>query len=251
MAAPVPTSDMVTARRILREAALPTSQRRLRISADAVQRMATTGITESLEVLGPVDHNHAGWALLLTGIRIARSTDTLAPPSRGRRPDTSFSVGLLWGGLVAAVGGDQLVSDAALDEAGDSSWQPGEDARRVRRLAAELADTLLDPFASPEARERFEVDSIIELDKSLVGLDHVVAGWMLCGFGLWMGSGVGGVVAPLTRRRGFGLRAVTDSRRAAQGCGFAGALVAQTGLALLGDPRAATPDDAAGGSSDD
>ncbi len=248
MAAPIPTSGMITARRILRESALPTSQRRLRVSADAVQRLATVGVTETLDVLGPVNHGHAGWALLLTGIRIARSTDTLRPPSAGRRTDTSFSVGLLWGGLVAAVGGDQLVSGTAPSEGSDAVWQPGEDAHQVRRLAAELADTLLDRFASPEGRERFEIDSIIEMDKSLTDLDHVLAGWMLCGFGLWMGSGVGGVVAPLTRRRRLGLRAVTNPRGAAQGCGFAGALVAQTGLALLGDLRPPTLDDAPGGS---
>jgi hypothetical protein len=233
MATPVPTDEVAAARRVLREAALPAMQRRLRLSAHAVDQLAAVGVSESLEALGQLDRAHAGWALLLTGVQIARSTDALAPPSaRGR--DSSFGVGLLWAGLVAGVGGDRLIAGADRHPP-SADWEPGEHAPEVRQLAGELAGGLLDPLSTPEARRRYTTDSIAELDAGLSGLEHRPSGWMLSAFGVWMGSGVGGVARPLTRRRGLGLRAVKDPRRAEQACGFAGALVAEVGLGLLGD----------------
>ena len=233
MTTPVPTDEVAAARRVLREAALPAMHRRLRLSTDAVYQLARVGVSESLEALGRLDRAHAGWALLLTGVQIARSTDALAPRSaRGRDP--SFSVGLLWAGLVAGVGGDLLVADADRHPP-SADWAPGEHAPEVRQLASELAGGLLHPLSTPEARSRYASDSIAELDAGLSGLEHRPAGWMLSAFGVWMGSGVGGVARPLTRRRSLGLRAVKDPRLAEQACGFAGALVAQVGLGLLGD----------------
>lgn len=233
MATPIPTDEVAASRRVLREAALPAMQRRLRLSTDTVEQLAAVGVSESIEALGPLDQAHAGWALLLIGVQIARSTDELSPPdARGR--DSSFGVGLLWAGLVAGVGGDRLIADADANPP-SPGWEPGEHAPEILQLAGELADGLLDPLSTPEARSSYAAASIAELDAGLSGLDHRTAGWMLSAFGVWMGSGVGGVARPLRRRRGLVLRAVKDPRRAEQACGFAGALVAQVGLVLLGD----------------
>jgi hypothetical protein len=226
---------MVAARRILREQALPATQRRLRLPTETIERLAADGLAQSLQVLGAIDPGHAGWALLLSGIRIARSADTLAPPSTGRRPDTSFSVGLVWGGLVIAVAGDQLI-DGADDLEIDAEWVPGSDAEGARKLAGQFATSLLDPISSPGARAQFATDSLDELNKALAGLDHRPAGWMLCTFGVWIGSGVGGVAAPLAKRGALGFRRVTRPPRALTGCGLAGALLAETGTALLDAP---------------
>lgn len=234
MAALTPTEDVTAARRVLREAALPAMQRRLRLRTDTVEHLASVGVFESLEALGALDRAHAGWALLLLGVQIARSTDQLSPPGPRGRSDSSFGVGLLWAGLVAGVGGDRLIAGADGNPP-SADWEPGEHAPEIRHLAGELADGLLDPLSTPEARCRYAVDSIADLDAGLSGLDHRPAGWMLSAFGVWMGSGVGGVARPLVRRRNLGLRAVKDPRRAEQACGFSGALLAQVGIALLGD----------------
>ncbi len=229
-----PTEEVTAARRVLHEAALPAMQRRLRLPIETAEQLAGVGVSECLEALGELDRAHAGWALLLTGVQIARSTDQLSPPGSRGRPDSSFSVGLLWAGLVAGVGGDRLIAHADRNPP-RANWGPGEHASEIRHLAGELADGLLDPLSSPDARRKYATDSIAELDAGLEGLDHRPAGWMLSAFGVWLGSGVGGVARPLARRRNLGLRAVKDPRRAEQACGFSGALLAQIGLALLGD----------------
>lgn len=233
MCAPTPTDNLVSARRILREGALPTTAKRLKIPADVVERLAADGLTQCLGVLGPIDTEHAGWALLMSGIRIARSADELVPSSGRRRSHTAFNVGVLWAGLVSAVAGDRLVAGAG-ELTPDADWEPGPDAHGAKRLAVELADSLLDPVSSPEARHRFTTDSLTELDDELEGLSHGPAGWMLCAFGVWVGSGVGGVATPLTRRNTLGLGRVTHPRKAIDGCALAGALLAETGVALLG-----------------
>jgi hypothetical protein len=242
MPPPRPTEDMVAARAILRSGALPASERRLKIGTEIVERLAAEGLVESLRILGAVEPAHAGWALLMSGVRIARSADTLAPPAPGKRTETSFGVGLVWAGLVIAVAGDQLI--ASSDElATGERLEPGTDAHEARRLSHELVEAILDPVSSPDARGGFATDSVTELDKSLAGLDHWPAGWMLCTFGVWVGTGVGGIAAPLLKRRGLGFRRVTNPRRAMGGCSFAGALLAQTGQALLAESDPLHPAD--------
>lgn len=230
----MPTTDIVRARALLRELAVPDAAKRHRIPERVVHDVATQGVEQVLGVLGDIDPGHAGWSLLSCGMLLARNSASLEPTIEGQPAGESFSNGLVWAALVAAVAGDTLVP--AVDDADPAStpphWTPGPKTPEARTVAQRLVADLVDPLASPASRERFAHDARTQLDASLAGLDQAAAGWTLLTFGAWIAS-TRVVSASLTARRGIARSRATNRTKAVVGCSFAGALLAQIGLALV------------------
>lgn len=204
------------------------------MSEGVVRDVAAQGVEQLLGVLGGVDPGHAGWSLLSCGMLLARNSASLEPTIEGKPAGTSFSTGLAWAALVAAVAGDRLVP-VGVDASTESTapeWVPGPRTMEARTLAQRLVEDLLDPLASPASRERFAEDARTQLDESLSGLDQAAAGGTLLTFGGWIAS-TNVVSAALAARRGFARSRGVDPSKAAVGCSFAGAVLAQIGLALL------------------
>jgi hypothetical protein len=199
------------------------------VPREDLDRLGDTGHREIAGVLGPIDGAHAGWAQLFCSILVAGNSEALTPPieDSDRR---SLTAGLGWGATVAAAVGDRTIADGA--EPGP--WEPGPKAIQAREMAAQLADELVGATASDDARGAFTADTLVELDRELPGLDHAQAGWGLVALAAWVGTHSAALAEPLTRRRG--LRRPAEPRRAAVGCTFAAALLAEIGGALLAEP---------------
>jgi hypothetical protein len=148
---------------------------------------------------------------------------------------------VLLGAMVAAVAGDQMLDTPATDGPaldtpaldtpatdGGALDTPATDSPDPRDEAARLAEDLLDPIASPQSRDTFATDLIGQLDQDIPGIDHALAGATLRTLGVWLARSAAEVAAPIANS-GVLRRKVNQ---APAGCGFAGALIAQIGLAL-------------------
>jgi hypothetical protein len=227
-----PTAGIVQARTKLREYAVPTAERRLGVSAEVLEGLSANARGQVLPVLGTIDPAQAGWGLLAAGTLIARNSQALVPPIGGAANDPSFTAGLAWGSLLTGVIGDDLIaiSEQATETA---EWELGARAAEARGLAKELADGLLELFASPTSRGQLSTDALSQISAALPELDELQVGWTVLAFGVWVGSNAESVTAALAARRRFGRRRVADPIRAGAGCSFGGALLAEIGNALV------------------
>ncbi len=227
-----PTAGIVQARAKLREYAVPQAERRLGFSAEVLEDLSERARSQVLPVLGSIDPAQAGWGLLAAGTLLARNSQALAPSIGDSADDPSFIAGLAWGSLLIGVIGDDLIAASELATE-TAEWQLGANSAEARGLAKQLAHGLLDLFASSASRAQLTTDALTQISAALPDLDQRQVGWTLLAFGVWVGSNVEAVIAPLTQRRRFGRRRVDDPIRAGGGCRFGGALLAEIGNTLL------------------
>jgi hypothetical protein len=220
-----PTDNALAARRILRSDALPAIEKRLKTRPRFIDEVADVAATDTLSIVRPAKMDSGGWGLVRAGIGIVSNVATIVPPPDQGGPKPSFTGGVLLGAMVAAVAGDRMLHSAEIPGPGDAqkphAQEPYDDAVR-------LAEELLDPIATPESRRRFADHLITQLDEDVPGIDHALAGATLRTLGVWLASSSSHVAAPIANS------GVLRRRRndAPAGCGFAGALIAQIGLAL-------------------
>jgi hypothetical protein len=234
MAPPHPSSEFLSARRIVRDDAVGRTERRLGVPPEVMPAVAGLATEQMLSALRGIDARHAGWAALATGTMLVRNCEripVLAATGAGAgEPDRatagaspSFTAALAWAALLAAVVGDRvLVAEAP---AAPGRWEPGEIALESRRIGRELA-------ASADASP-FVADALDELTAGLPSLDPWPAGWALLVLGVWIGANAERISAPLTRRRLLARRLVTDPDEARAGCHLAAALMARIGEVLI------------------
>jgi hypothetical protein len=221
-----PTDNALAARRILRSDALPAIERRLRTRRRFIEQVAEVAAETTLSVVAPAETESGGWALVRTGIGIVSNVASIVPAPDEGGPKRSFTGGVLLGAMVAAVAGDQMLAGAAAPAPLEP--QDSQNPQDPHGDAARLAEELLDPIATPQSRRRFADDLIAQLDQDIPGVDHALAGAMLQTLGVWLAGSASEVAAPIANSG-----VLRRSRNEAPaGCGFAGALIAQIGLAL-------------------
>ena len=255
MAAPHPSSGLLTARRVLRDEAVARAERRLGVAPEVMPAVGGLA-SEQLELaLSGIDLRHAGWALVGAGTVLVRNCERLptltavtsgaeAPaspsPSAAGDASPSYTAALAWAGLLAAVVGDRLLdrdAPAARPAArptarpGDrptarpGGWVPGDVARESRLIGRELA-------ASADASP-FIADALDELTENLPGLDPGQAGWALLVIGVWIGANADRIAAPLVRRRLLARRLISNPDEAREGIRLGAALMARIGEVLI------------------
>jgi hypothetical protein len=218
--APQPTDNALAARRILRSDALPAIERRLKTRPRFIDQIADVATERTLAVVAPGETASGGWALVRTGIGIVSNVANIVPPPEQGGPKPSFTGGVLLGAMVAAVAGDRMLNAAPGATPGDAGDPDGD--------AGRLAQDLLDPVASPESRRAFADDLIAQLHQDIPGVDDALAGTTLRALGVWLAVSCAEVAAPISNSGVLRRR----QNEAPAGCGFAGALIAQIGLAL-------------------
>jgi hypothetical protein len=183
-----------------------------------------------------------GWALLVCGATLSRTAPQLVPARHNGGPDPSFLSGVVWAARIVAAVGDGAIDAAAggtVDGAGAAALTSvppagpgGTSAPSPLRARAEaVTGQATAALAAAAVLGGFSAQAAEELASLIPGCPPGTSGAALCAAGVWLSEDAAGVTAALTRRRGL---ARGPLRYAPDGCGFAAALLAQAGLALLG-----------------
>jgi hypothetical protein len=234
MSGPNPSPAFQAARRVLREEAVSRTERKLRISPELMPALAAVAAEQVLPAIEGIDGRHGGWALVAAGTLVVRNSERLSSAAGEQEPDPSFTGGMAWAALLAAVLGDRLLE--AGHRARERPWEPDARALEARRAVGGLLDET--DSGHGLAARRFVTYARSELLSGLTGLDRGPAGFALVITAAWIAGNEERIAAPLCHRRGFMRRVVSDVEQARAGCGLAAAVLAGIGEPVIAEAGA-------------